>query len=50
MKRTLSWAAAVLVALVILGASSHAAAGTMPHLDNCLACGLCEWLHSLLLT
>jgi hypothetical protein len=50
MKRILSVAAVVLVALVVLAASAHAAAGEMPHVDNCLACGLCEWLHSLLLT
>ena len=50
MKRILSVAAVVLVALVVLAASTHAAAGEMPHVDNCLACGLCEWLNSLLLT
>ena len=49
MKRLFSVFALVVVGLVVLAASTHAAAGAEPHgMSECLACGLCEWLNSLL--
>jgi hypothetical protein len=39
----------VLVALVTLGVTTHAAAGPMPHDGGgCLACAVCEWLAVML--
>ena len=49
MKRLLTISGLVLVGLVVLAASTHAAAGPEPHgFTECLACGLCEWMNSLL--
>jgi hypothetical protein len=49
MKRLLTVSGFVLVGLVVLAASTHAAAGPEPHGGTeCLACGLCEWLSTML--
>jgi len=49
MKRVFTVFGLVVVALVVLAASTHAAAGAEPHgMSECLACGLCEWLNTLL--
>lgn len=48
MKRSLAIAATVLGVLVVAAASAHAAT-PLPHGPaDCLTCGLCEWLHTLL--
>ena len=48
MKRVLTVAGGVVVALVVLAASAHAAVGVDGHeAGQCVACTLCEWLHSL---
>ena len=45
MKKVFSIVALVVVGVVALGASTHAAAGSMPHEGlECLACSLCSWL------
>jgi len=41
-------AAAVVVAIVALAASAHAAAGPEHDGGVCLACAICEWLNSVL--
>ena len=49
MRRVLGVAALVVVGLVVLAASAHAAAGPPPHLHgHCVACALCEWMATLL--
>lgn len=49
MKRLLTVAGLVVAGLVVLAASTHAAAGAGPHgMTECLACGVCEWLNTLL--
>ena len=49
MKRLLTVTGLVVVGLVVLAASTHAAAGPDPHgMTECLACALCEWLNTLL--
>ena len=41
MKRVLSWTGGVLVALVVLGASAHAATGVEAHeAGECIVCNL----------
>ena len=45
--RVFGIAAAAVVMLVALAASSHAAAGDMHEAADCIACGLCDWLNSL---
>jgi hypothetical protein len=48
MKRFSTVVGVVLVALVVLAASTHAAAGPEPHgSDSCLACALCAWMNAL---
>jgi hypothetical protein len=47
MKRLVTISGLVVVGLVVLAASTHAAAGPQPHgLTECLACGLCAWMES----
>ena len=48
MKKAITVVAEVLVGLEVLGASTHSAAGPMPHdgLD-CIACSLCSWLEAV---
>jgi hypothetical protein len=49
MKRLLTVSGLVVFGLVVLAASTHAAAGPEPHgMTECLACGLCAWLSSVL--
>lgn len=40
-------AAAILVGLVGLGATVHAAAGPEHGAADCVACALCDWLNAL---
>ncbi len=48
MKKVFAVAGVVLVAVVALGVSAHAAAGAMPHEGlDCLACAACEFIHGL---
>ena len=48
MKKVLVSTAVVIVGLVVLGASTHAAAGPLPHEGlDCLACSLCSWLDAV---
>ena len=45
MKKAFSIVGLVIVGLVALGASTHAAAGSMPHEGlECLACSLCSFV------
>ena len=49
MKRILSIVGVLVIALLVVAATAHAAAGPMPHgASDCLACGFCEWLHALM--
>ena len=49
MKKVFAVAGVVLVAVVALGVSTHAAAGAMPHEGlDCLACAACEFIHGLI--
>jgi hypothetical protein len=48
MKRTISVIAALLVVLLLVATTTHAAAGAEHSGSECLACGLCEWLASVL--
>jgi hypothetical protein len=40
--------AALVIGLVVLGATAHATAGASHEPDACLTCSLCLWLHSVL--
>ena len=46
--RLFALVAAAVVGVVVLGASAHAAAGPVHEASACVACSLCEWLHSAL--
>ena len=46
--RLFALVALVVVGVVVLGASAHAAAGAGHDAAECVACSLCEWLHSVL--
>ena len=46
--RLFALVALVVVGVVVLGASAHAAAGAGRDAAECVACSLCEWLHSVL--
>jgi hypothetical protein len=48
--RTFGVVAAVVAILVVLGVSTHAAAGAEPHTSGsgCLACAVCDWLNAML--
>jgi hypothetical protein len=48
MKRPLTVAGAVVAVLVVAARSVHAAAPMGHGSAECLTCGLCEWVHSLL--
>ena len=45
--RALAAVTVVVVGLVALGASTHAAAGEIHEAADCLACTLCDWLNGL---
>lgn len=45
--RLVGVSAAVLAAVVALGATAHAAAGPLHEAAECVACAACEWLHAL---
>ena len=48
MKRCLTIAGGLLALVVIAGATAHAAAPVDHGTAECVTCGLCEWVHSLL--
>ena len=49
MKKALTVVGVIVGALVVLGASTHAAAGPMPHEGlDCVACSLCSLLEAVI--
>ena len=46
--RLFALVAAAIVGVVVLGATAHAAAGPLHEASACIACSMCEWLHSVL--
>jgi len=48
MRRALNWTGGVVLALVVLGATAHAATGTAAHENgDCIVCNLHDCLYSM---
>ena len=48
MKRVLTWTGGMLVAMVVLAGSAHAATSVEGHENgDCITCNICACLHSL---
>jgi hypothetical protein len=45
-KRVASWVGGVLVALVVLGGTAHAAAGSGHSTADCITCAICSCLEA----